>query len=127
MECGADDVLPAMPTTGTSTNEEAARKTRRRPPPRREAGRYGARCLAEPLTGGGRGRRSPSPTHPQTARDRWRLRKKLNCGAHMSASGEGTIRNMCTQIRSDTGAQRLEDVENGENQGEEELQWQISK
>jgi hypothetical protein len=68
-----------------------------------------------------------APPHPQTARDRWRLRKKLNCGAHMSASGEGTIRNMCTQIRSDTGAQRLEDVENGENQGEEELQWQISK
>jgi hypothetical protein len=55
------------------------------------------------------------------------LRKKLTRGAHMSASGEGAIRSMCTQIRSDTGGQRLEDVENGENRVKQELQWQISK
>jgi hypothetical protein len=35
--------------------------------------------------------------------DDWRLRKKLTCGAHMSVSEEGTIRNMCVQIRSDNG------------------------
>jgi hypothetical protein len=29
--------------------------------------RHGAWCLAAPLTGGGRGRRDPSPTPPQTA------------------------------------------------------------
>jgi hypothetical protein len=48
--------------------------------------------------------------------DDWRLRKKLTCGAHMSVSEEGTIRNMCVQIRSDNGTRRLEDVGNGKNQ-----------
>jgi hypothetical protein len=32
-----------------------------------------------------------------------RSRKKLTCGAYMSASGEGTIRNMCVRIRSEYG------------------------
>jgi hypothetical protein len=39
----------------------------------------------------------------------------------MSASEEGTIRNMCVQMRSDNGTRRLEDVENGKNRVEEEL------
>jgi hypothetical protein len=44
-----------------------------------------------------------------------RLRKKLTCGAYMSASGEGTIRNMCVLIRCNNGPQWFEDVENDMN------------
>jgi hypothetical protein len=39
----------------------------------------------------------------------------------MSASRRRTIRNMCVQIRSDSGPHHLEDVENGKDQVEEEL------
>jgi hypothetical protein len=45
----------------------------------------------------------------------WMLKKELTCGVHMSASRRRTIRNMCVQIRYDSGPHHLEDVENGKD------------
>jgi hypothetical protein len=53
------------------------------------------------------GRHPHCRTHARIGATSWRLRKKMTCWTHMSAIGEGMVRKLCVQIRSDSGSQRL--------------------